>query len=51
MYALFLLFICLMFLFGILRVLVDLQKDPTLTVCEIAKLNLNRLKNLFKRKK
>lgn len=51
MYALFLLLICLVFLFGTLRVLCDLQKDPTLTVCEIVELNLNRLKNLFKRKK
>lgn len=51
MYALFLLFICLLFLFGTLRILCDLQNDPTLTVYEIAKLNLNRLKNLFKCKK
>lgn len=51
MNAVVLIIIILAIMFGVFRVLVDLQNDPTLTINELAELNLNRLKNLFKRKK
>ena len=51
MNAVVLIIICLALMFGIFRILVDLQNDPTLTTNELVELNLNRLKNLFKRKK
>lgn len=51
MNAVVLIIIILAIMFGIFRILVDLQNDPTLTAGEIVELNINRLKNLFKRKK
>jgi hypothetical protein len=51
MNAVVLIIIILVFMFGVFRFLVDLQNDPTMTVSEIVELNINRLKNLFKRKK
>lgn len=51
MNAVVLIIIILAIMFVAFRVLVDLQNDPTLTINELAELNLNRLKNLFKRKK
>lgn len=38
-------------LFVMFRFLVDLANDSTLTINELVELNINRLKNLFKRKK
>ena len=51
MYAVVLIIIIMIVMLGTLRILVDLQNDPTLTINELVELNLNRLKNLFKRKK
>lgn len=51
MKAVVLIILILVILFVIFRILVDLQNDPTMTICEIIELNLNRFKNLFKRKK
>lgn len=51
MNAVVLIIIILVVMLGFFRVLVDLQNDPTLTAGEIVELNINRLKNLFKRKK
>lgn len=51
MYAVVLIIIILVVMLGIFRILVDLQNDPTLTINELVELNINRLKNLFKRKK
>lgn len=43
--------IILVIMFGVFRILVDLQNDPTMTINELVELNINRIKNLFKRKK
>lgn len=51
MNAVVLIIIILVVMFGAFRILVDLQNAPTLTINELVELNLNRLKNLFKRKK
>lgn len=51
MKAVVLIILILVILFVIFRILVDLLNDPTMTISEIAELNINRLKNLFKRKK
>lgn len=51
MNAVVLIIIILVVMFGVFRILVDLQNDPTLTINELVELNINRLKNLFKRKK
>ena len=51
MNAVVLIIIILLVMFGVFRILVDLQNDPTLTINELVELNLNNIKNLFKRKK
>ena len=51
MNAVVLIIIILAIMFGIFRILVDLQNDPTLTINKLVGLNINRLKNIFKRKK
>ena len=51
MNAVVLIIIILVVMLGIFRILVDLQNDSTLTINELVELNINRLKNLFKRKK
>ena len=51
MNAVVLIIIILVVMFGAFRILVDLQNDPTLTINELAELNINRIKNIFKRRK
>lgn len=51
MNAVVLIILILVIMFVVFRILVDLLNDPTMTIHEIAELNINRIKNLFKRKK
>lgn len=51
MNAVVLIIIILVVMLGIFRILVDMQNNPTLTINELLALNINRVKNIFKRKK